>query len=363
MGGRSWALAMGLAVAAGLAAAGEAWLRRAEHGKVVIVADPPGIKYGLPADRPDDRRGWSPEVDPPPPDGGMRVLAVGDSVTYGVGVNPREAWPARLEDALRRVYGRGSLTVFNLGVVGWDAEQVATLVETEAARWHPDAVVWGSYANDLAPTMVVQVGNGNLVYVGTSVPGPARLLPPRLAGFLLRHSAAFRVVQAGAYTRAARRADLRLASPEFFARQVDRIQAWRDRTGIPVLVAAIPPHVVATPWRCPDLGPGAAACISGLTWYQQVTEVLGAHALPWTGLLPSMQEAARDGDFFPPGTLDPDHPNARGHRLIAEALLPLVRDALREAAAEQASRRRRDRGDRRHPPRPGAPPESAVPPQ
>ena len=76
--------------------------------------------------------------------------------------------------------------------------------------------------------------------------------------------------------------------------------------------------------------------------------------------------AGRQGDFFPPGALDPDHPNARGHRLIAEALLPLVRDALREAAAEQASRRSRSRADRHRPPklpRPAGPPGSGAPPQ
>jgi lysophospholipase L1-like esterase len=73
--------------------------------------------------------------------GEFRVLCVGDSHTYGVGVAPDDAYPAQLERILR---GRGvRARVINAGVPGQGSSQLLTDLGATVARYQPDVVlVW-----------------------------------------------------------------------------------------------------------------------------------------------------------------------------------------------------------------------------
>lgn len=77
------------------------------------------------------------------PEGETRVLAVGDSSTFGWGVADDEPWPAALETEL----GEG-WQVLNLGVPGYSSVQGRTLVEELAPGLTPDALVVAMGAND-----------------------------------------------------------------------------------------------------------------------------------------------------------------------------------------------------------------------
>ena len=77
------------------------------------------------------------------PEGENRVLAVGDSSTFGWGVADDEPWPAVLEAEL----GEG-WQVLNLGVPGYSAVQGRALVEERAPGLAPDALVVAMGAND-----------------------------------------------------------------------------------------------------------------------------------------------------------------------------------------------------------------------
>lgn len=80
-------------------------------------------------------------------EGPPRVVALGDSLTYGYGVAAEEAWPARLEALLA---ARGApARVYNLGVSGYQSEDIARLAGEWLPRLAPAVVVYGVCLNDL----------------------------------------------------------------------------------------------------------------------------------------------------------------------------------------------------------------------
>ena len=69
----------------------------------------------------------------------FRVLALGDSCTFGVGVNDTETWPSQLE-AISRARGL-KLEVINAGVPGYTAFQGRRYLEKEGLILEPDMVL------------------------------------------------------------------------------------------------------------------------------------------------------------------------------------------------------------------------------
>lgn len=99
-------------------------------------------------------RGGDPEVDSAP--GEIRIVCVGDSHTYGVGVAARDAYPAELG---RILHARGvPARVTNLGIPGQTSSQLRHALPTELARHRPDVVIVWTGANnqwraeDVAPS-------------------------------------------------------------------------------------------------------------------------------------------------------------------------------------------------------------------
>ncbi len=105
-----------------------------------------------------------PEVGPKPA-GGTRILALGDSFTFGVGAQEAETWPARLEQKLP------GAQVLNAGAPGFGVPDEVAWFEQHGAALEPDAVVITVFlANDLqdaAPGQPkVAVVDGALVVPG-----------------------------------------------------------------------------------------------------------------------------------------------------------------------------------------------------
>lgn len=94
----------------------------------------------------------------------LRVVALGDSCTFGLGVPDDDAYPAQLQ-ALLRERGREAV-VYNLGVMGYDTHQEARLWDRLAAELAPQVVVLGWLPNDATPAdakLKVHVREGFLV--------------------------------------------------------------------------------------------------------------------------------------------------------------------------------------------------------
>jgi lysophospholipase L1-like esterase len=94
-------------------------------------------------------RGPHPAISRPPDE--FRVLCLGDSVTFGLGVGDDETWPANLERFLAgspRFAGR-TVNVLNGGVPGWSSVQGMRLLD-RVSWYRPDVIVFWFGMNDVA---------------------------------------------------------------------------------------------------------------------------------------------------------------------------------------------------------------------
>jgi HEAT repeat protein/lysophospholipase L1-like esterase len=77
-----------------------------------------------------------------------RVVFLGDSVTMGAGIEPKDAYPQQLESRLKS-QGR-AIEVFNVALWGWSTRQQRIAYERLARKYRPDQVVLGICLNDVA---------------------------------------------------------------------------------------------------------------------------------------------------------------------------------------------------------------------
>lgn len=88
---------------------------------------------------------------PAPPPGTRRVLALGDSQTFGVGLPLRATWPKQLERLLNAADRESSWQVINCGVPATDTWQHEILLRRLEPLYRPEAVVLAFYVNDVSP--------------------------------------------------------------------------------------------------------------------------------------------------------------------------------------------------------------------
>jgi lysophospholipase L1-like esterase len=98
--------------------------------------------------------GWrGPEPAPRKPPGSFRILGLGDSFTYGAGVDVAETYLARLEQRLAaRGPGHARVEVVNAGIPSFFPEAERLLLEHYGLPLEPDLVIVGFVANDVIDT-------------------------------------------------------------------------------------------------------------------------------------------------------------------------------------------------------------------
>lgn len=83
------------------------------------------------------------------PPGGLRILAVGDSATFGFGVSADETWPKQLERRLAARFPDRPVEVINAGTPGWETAHGAAFLENGGLdEWQPDLVLVSFGFND-----------------------------------------------------------------------------------------------------------------------------------------------------------------------------------------------------------------------
>ena len=89
------------------------------------------------------------DADPHPKAPGVfRVAVVGDSFTFGTGVDDDETWEAVLASGL---VARGApVEILNAGVPGYGFDQVFRAAQSWSAKLRPDLVLVGLHCTDLA---------------------------------------------------------------------------------------------------------------------------------------------------------------------------------------------------------------------
>ena len=85
------------------------------------------------------------------PAGTIRIVAAGDSQTFGTGVAEGESWPSVLEASLRKSLPEVRVEVLNVAVPGYNADQAAAALETRWLAYGPDLVLLGYFVNDPTP--------------------------------------------------------------------------------------------------------------------------------------------------------------------------------------------------------------------
>ncbi len=123
-------------------------------------------------------------------DGAPRVVAVGDSYTFGQCVDDDETYPAVIGRVLP------GTEVLNLGVMGYGQDQALLRLLRDGLPYQPDAVVFGFHPSNPRRNMVsfrgwakprFRLEQGELVLENVPVPEPADyagLWPPRLWNYV-----------------------------------------------------------------------------------------------------------------------------------------------------------------------------------
>lgn len=99
--------------------------------------------------------GWrGPLRSPGKPEGCFRIVAVGDSTTFGMGCAWEEAWPHQLEKMLNADESwrekHGNTEVVNLGVPAYGPDQALAALTRHGLSYQPDAVIFHLCINDFA---------------------------------------------------------------------------------------------------------------------------------------------------------------------------------------------------------------------
>lgn len=79
-----------------------------------------------------------------------RILAIGDSTTFGLGVNNEDTWPAQLEKILNERAGAERFEVLNAGMSGYSAFQGLRYLDKHGLQFRPALVAACFGHNDFA---------------------------------------------------------------------------------------------------------------------------------------------------------------------------------------------------------------------
>ena len=106
------------------------------------------------------------DIEMPKPAGRFRIVVLGDSVTFGWGVNDADTFCARMEQFVHSRMPDSDVEIVNLAVPGYGTRQEVVMLERYLARLQPNLVLLGFYANDV-PDALLDVDRGAVT--GTTV--------------------------------------------------------------------------------------------------------------------------------------------------------------------------------------------------
>ena len=307
-----------------------------------------------------NRRGYrmAGELAPEKPQGVTRVLVMGDSFSFGVGVDNADVWPAQLEKLLNAGNPATRYEVVNASCPGWGTENELAFWRKRGGALQPDLVIVSFYRNDLWDNMrqLIYTHDGDrLIHAPRHPFGLAkritRLIP--FYRFLSEHShlvnlARRVVVSSKVGTRVAleRREEMHenedkvpdptpTDAPTTATASVDNVDPAFLRDTIAVYERLMEALIADVRARGVPLilavVPGEDDCMSNpLPYYTMVEnraeEWQRAGLLRAVQLRPPLLETQRRSQ---PTYLPIDgHLNPLGNRIVAETLAPIVREAI-----------------------------------
>ncbi len=81
------------------------------------------------------------------PNGTFRIAVLGDSVTFGLGLELEDTWPKQLERELQNT--NPQVEAINFGVMGYNTPQEAERIQDKVLAYSPDLILIGYSLNDI----------------------------------------------------------------------------------------------------------------------------------------------------------------------------------------------------------------------
>ncbi len=264
---------------------------------------------------------------------GPRIVALGDSFTFGMGVDVEDGYVAQLEVLLHQRHG--DVQTINLGVIAYAFWHYLELLDHRVLDLDPALVVIGMFIDDILrperPTHVVPRRSFESTQVDEYSQWRLINVYRNIVTWL---EARYRSQRGAEYLRSIerRREWIGPSSPNndyyrvqtgrldtevyaAFRRAVERLSGWSKTHGIPVLVVLIPDST--------QLGSPERQIVN-----RQVERELARLAIPFVDVTPRFERVPDPRTLF----LFPidAHTNAAGHALIAEAIAthPVVLDVM-----------------------------------
>ena len=253
----------------------------------------------------------------------FRILALGDSFTYGSGVSFEDAYLNRLEKMLNNRDGKHPrVEIINAGIYRYFPEPERILLEHYGLNFSPDVIIVAFLPNDVADTHLgmraIKVNKWNHL-VTRGAEGTSGLMT-----FFYVHSHVFRILF-DSFT--SRRAGARLQLPEdeiykpngYFERDWDTVES--DYEKIVRLGDSIKAHVVIL--HIPQQGPwDEARAYPSMRLGKWSTK----HGASFVDALTTLKEVSKDKKLY--FEID-GHCNPNGHEAIAKSLFEgLLRDKI-----------------------------------
>ena len=249
-----------------------------------------------------------------------RVVLLGDSYAFGLGVDQSQTLAAQLESRLQA--SCRSVAVLNLGVPGYHTGQELVLAERIGFDLDPDLMVLLFYAND-ETTEAFQYDPATRVLYGDALPVPYWLKGP------LARSAAYRWLARAKVGRMRTRGDLTAMGdrhwPVTRSRLESLFQACANR-GVPVVLANVPMLLSSETLQRPDW--------TGHQNYERVAHLAERHEIPWVDLRSVLlaEKQSPDDPFFERIVISVDSPrdhhlNSTGYSLVADAIAETLTSA------------------------------------
>jgi lysophospholipase L1-like esterase len=279
------------------------------------------------------------------PVGITRVMVVGDSVTFGYGVELDDMFTRVLERELNR-QGGSRYQVLSLGGAGAHTYSQRNIIKENVPVYRPDIVILAFHMNDILPKVAGR----------KSVSSPsARRLMARIfldarrtldtsfrshshLYFLFRERMKILLRQFGIVTPAVAplgafdiESDYGVAAWRETGEALLEIATYLEENGIRFLLAILPVEMqisqqIADIYRHEYKFTFADSLVHGKP-QEIITEFTKQHGIVSVDLLPAFREAPEEQKFFRiyGATIDWAHPNSLGHRIIGEELQKYLR--------------------------------------
>ena len=243
--------------------------------------------------------------------GAFRILALGDSVTFGWGVEAEETYVEQIEDMLNARFSSRQFEVINAGVPGRDTPNELEYLQQVGLSYDPDLVTVGWVVNDVQGARAVTLLNA-------PIPFKRLLEKSALYVFLrntIRRGLAYGITNIRYDQKAADKEQVTMLESDTPATQaawvenlgyLEEMARITRQKGIPLVLVIFPNSFQLEPEY-------SDARIQAI-----LKEFAETNSVSVVDLLPAFKRESQSGTV--PLFLPDSHPNPKGHRVAAEEI-------------------------------------------